>query len=352
MRAMQDIFVKCRNILQYNQKRRLVFMKSPPVTRPYFSEVPEKEKLFLRSCWVITAICLLLLVIFWEATRNLGLIVFLQQFRIAPVEILFRFFTFLGDDQFYMVFFGIIIWCVSKPLGFWTAVVLLTSGTYSGLIKDLTILERPVLSGIVHPENSAFPSGHTLTAVTVWGYMAVRLRNRAFWLWALVAIAMIASSRLILGYHFLGDVLAGLAFAIPFLLFFLWLSVTFVEKGWAERFSMPLLLGLSLVIPMLFGFLLPGNDPPKLMGYLAGASIGYILEKEKVRSVVAAPLMKQIMKSVVGLVVLFVIIMGLSPLLPSTIAALGFIRYGLGGIWVTLLAPALFVKIKLSGTAS
>ncbi|MDW7683841.1 MAG: phosphatase PAP2 family protein [Bacillota bacterium] len=323
-------------------------MNSPPVSRPYFSAVPAKEKLFIGICWTVTVIFTLILIFFWDKTRDLGLIIYLQQFRTTPVETIFRFFTFLGDDQFYMVFFGVLIWCVSKPLGFWAAFVLLTSGTYSGLLKDLTDLERPALTGIVHPGNQAFPSGHTLTAVTVWGYMAVRLRNKAFWLWAAVVIVMIGLSRLILGYHFLGDVLAGVAFAIPFLLLFLWLSTSFVEQGWAEKFSLPMLLALSLAIPILLTFLLPGNDPPKLMGYLAGACFGYILEKEKVRSVVEAPFFKQIIKSVLGLAVLFGIIMGLGPLLPSSVAAFGFIRYGLGGIWVTLLAPALFVKLNLS----
>ncbi len=324
-------------------------MKSPPVTRPYFSAIPEKEKLSLKLLWAITVIFALILLLFWEQTRTMGFILYLQQFRIAPVEVLFRFFTFLGDDQFYMVFFGILMWCVSKPLGFWTAFVLLTSGTYSGLIKDLTILERPALEGIVHPENTAFPSGHTLTAVTVWVYMAVRIRTRAFWLWTAVAVFMISFSRLILGYHFLGDVLAGVAFAVPFILLFLWLSALFVEKGWAEKFSLPLLLSLSLVVPILLSILLPGTDPPKLMGYLAGACFGYILEKEKVRSVVTAPFSKQVIKSIIGLAVLFGIIMGLSPILSSSSEVLGFIRYGLGGVWVTLLAPALFVKLKLAG---
>ncbi|MBS4022596.1 MAG: phosphatase PAP2 family protein [Dethiobacter sp.] len=323
-------------------------MNSPPVTRPYFSAVPAREKLFLRSCWAVAVVFSLILVIFWTKTRDLGLILHLQQFRTTPVETLFRFFTFLGDDQFYMIFFGVILWCVSKPLGFWTAFVLLTSGTYSGLIKDLTLLERPALPGIIHPDNSAFPSGHTLTAITVWGYMAVRLRKRGFWLWTAVAVVMIALSRLILGYHFLGDVLAGAALAIPFLLLFLWLSVSFTEQGWDKKFSLPLLLVLALAVPAFLAVVLPGSDPPKLMGYLAGAGIGYILEKEKVRSTVAAPLLKQIIKSLVGLAVLFGIIMGLGPLLPSSVTALGFIRYALGGIWVTLLAPALFVKLKLA----
>ncbi|EEG77074.1 phosphatase PAP2 family protein [Dethiobacter alkaliphilus] len=325
-------------------------MNIPPVTRPYFSSDPAKEKAAVILCWAVTLLSTLILILFWEETRSLQFIANLQQYRTPFVEFLFRFFTFLGDDQFFMVFFGVLIWCVSKPLGFWTAFVLLTSGTYSGLIKDMTILERPALAGIIHPDNSAFPSGHTLTAITVWGYLAVRLKNRNFWLWSALTIIMIAVSRLILGYHFLGDVLGGIALGIPFLLFFLWLSTAFIEQKWMDKVSLPLLLSLSLAVPLLISSVLPGSDPPKLMGYLAGASFGYILEKEKVRSAVNAPFFKQIIKSVIGLAVLFGIIMGLGPVLPSAVEILGFIRYGLGGLWVTLIAPALFVKLKLSGT--
>ncbi len=167
-------------------------------------------------------------------------------------------------------------------------------------------------------------------------------------MWAAVAIVMTASSRIILGYHFLGDVLGGVAFAIPFLLLVLWLSSFVVEKGWESMLPLPLLLFLSLAVPALLTAVLPGSDPRKLMGYLAGASLGYILEKETVRSIVAAPFALQVVKSVLGLAVLFGIIMGLGPLLPSSSALLGFIRYALGGLWVTLLAPALFVRLKLA----
>jgi membrane-associated phospholipid phosphatase len=323
-------------------------MENLPVRRPYFSAVAGREKLLLALCWVVTVLFALILTFFWEQTRSLEFIVSLQPFRSAPVEMLFRVFTFLGDDQFFMIFFSVLLWCVSKPLGFWTVVMLLTSGTYSGLLKDITVLERPALEGIVHPDNHAFPSGHTLTAVTVWGYMAVRLRSRAFWIWAGVAVLMIGVSRLVLGYHFLGDVLGGVAFGLPFLLFFLWLSAMFTEQGWADKWSLPLMLAIALLAPLAAGMLLPGNDPPKLMGYLAGAGVGYLLDKEYLRFRVAAPLWQQVVKSVLGLAVLFGIIMGLSPLLPSSVPILGFIRYGLGGLWGTFLAPALFVGLRLS----
>lgn len=331
-------------------------MEFSPVTKPHFSPVRGREVTWLFVCWIIAAVSALILALFWTQTRSLDFIVALQQWRSTPVELFFRVFTFLGDDQFYMVFFGVLLWSVSKPLGFWTAFVLLSSGLYSGLIKDLTLLPRPDLEGVVHPPNSwAFPSGHTLTAVTVWGYLGVRIKKSGFWVWVVIAIFLIGLSRMVLGYHFLGDVLGGFAFGIPFLLLFLWLSTMFVQRGWVEKYSLPLLLLLSVAVPVVLTAVMPGADPPKLLGYMAGAAVGYILEKEKVRSLTATALPLQFVKAILGLAVLFGIILGLGGLLPSggpdaVFAAkmVGFARYALGGVWVTLAAPALFVALKLT----
>lgn len=325
-------------------------MQFPPVAKPYFSKDPRKERNWIIFLWLTALLSALILVLAWPQTRSTEFIIALQQWRILPVEIFFRFFTFLGDDEFFMVFFSVLIWCVSKSLGFWSAFMLLASATYSNLIKDLTLLERPPLEGITHPAGSyAFPSGHTLTAVTVWGYLAVRLQKRIFWIWAFVAVAVIGFSRLVLGYHFLGDVLGGLAFGIPFLLLFLWVSAQIFEKGWQEKLSTPVLLVLAIAIPVLLVAVLPGADPPKILGYLSGASCGYILEKEKLRFSVKASLPFHFLKALIGVAVLFAIIVGLGGLLPSAVAPLGFIRYALGGIWVTLGAPAIFVRFGLSG---
>ncbi|MEW5784688.1 MAG: phosphatase PAP2 family protein [Bacillota bacterium] len=324
-------------------------MESPPVTRPYFSPTRGREKGWLLLCWAVTLVCTVVLWLFWAQTRGMDFILYLQQFRgIAPVEYFFQFFTFLGNDEFYMLFFGVLIWCVSKPLGFWTAAVLLVSGVFSGSIKDLTVLERPYLEGMEQLDSHAFPSGHTLTAVTVWGYMAVRIKKTGFWVWAVAAMALIGFSRIILGYHFPGDVLGGFAIGIPLLLLLVWVSAVFVEKGWPEKFSLPVIIALCIVIPVLAAALLPVSDIGKLMGLFAGAAIGYVIEKEKVRMVTQSRWYLQIVKALIGAAVLFGIIMGLSKFLPSVVVFLGFIRYALGGIWVTLIAPLLFTALKLS----
>ena len=330
-------------------------MNIPPLSRPYFSQVRKRERIWLIICWLVTIISALILIIAWPQTRTHELVAYFYQLSSTPVGYLFKAITFLGDAEFFMVFFGIMLWCVNKSLAFWATFMLLISSVYRGVIKELTFLERPYFEGVTHPPDTAFPSGHTLIAVTVWGYLAVRISKTGFWVWTVLLVIGMGLSRMVLGHHYLGDVLGGIALGIPFLLFFIWLSALFTEKGWLEKFSMPLLLGLALIGPVILTAMLPGADSPKLLGYLAGASFGYILEKEKIRSITATTLPLQVVKAALGLAVLFAIVIGLGGLLPSagsdaSFAAkmVGFLRYALGGIWATLIAPALFVGLKLT----
>ncbi len=326
-------------------------MESPPVTKPYFSQRRGWEIFWLIFSWALVFLCSALLYYYWGWTRSMVMIDYLQQFlEIKPVAYIFQLFTFLGNDEFYIIFFGILIWCVSKPLGFWGAVVLLVTGLASGVTKDVFALERPIREDQL--TSYAFPSGHTFTAVTVWGYLAMRLKKGWFWIWTAVALIMIPLSRIILAFHYPGDILGGYAMGIPLLLFMVWLSSLFVVKRWDRKFSRSFLLLLSIVAPLILTILDPHSDMPKLMGLLAGAAFGYIIEKDKVRSIPRTHWGFQIIKALIGLVVLFGIVMGLGSVLTSknleVLAALRFLRYCLGGIWATLLAPALFVALKLT----
>ncbi len=324
-------------------------MHFPPVKKPYFSDDPGREKFWLVFLIVVAAVSAVPLIVAWPQTRSVEFIAALQGWRSVPVELLFRVFTFIGDDEFFMVFFSVLLWCVNKTLGFWGAFMLLSSATYSNFIKDITLLERPPVGGEGYqPSSYAFPSGHTLTAITVWCYLAVRVQKTGFWIWTFIAVAMIGFSRMVLGYHFLGDILGGLAFGIAFFLLFIWVSGLLAEKGLLEKFTTPVLLFLSVAVPIILIAILPGDDPPKILGYLAGASVGYIIEKDKVRSSLKASLPLQVVKVLLGVAVLFGIIIGLGGVLPSAVAPLGFIRYALGGLWVTLGAPLLFTRLKLA----
>ena len=75
------------------------------------------------------------------------------------------------------------------------------------------------------PPTSSFPSGHTAAAVCLYGAIAalVLRGTQAWWRWVVLAVAValvvvVAFARLYRGAHHPTDVLASVAFAIPWLL--------------------------------------------------------------------------------------------------------------------------------------
>lgn len=83
------------------------------------------------------------------------------------------------------------------------------------LLKVLFARPRPNVFPPLTAEHSySFPSGHTMAAVTVYGFIAFWFWQRGQRGWALFSaswVVLIAFSRIYLGVHYPSDVLAGLA---------------------------------------------------------------------------------------------------------------------------------------------
>lgn len=82
-------------------------------------------------------------------------------------------------------------------------------------LKKLTRRRRPCAiephcwSTLLPPDQFSFPSGHTITAFAV--IVPVMLVYPALASWLLVSALSVAASRILLGMHFLTDVIAGMA---------------------------------------------------------------------------------------------------------------------------------------------
>ncbi|MDD3576689.1 MAG: phosphatase PAP2 family protein, partial [Halothiobacillus sp.] len=132
---------------------------------------------------------------------------------------------------------------------------------------------RP-LEAAVHEASYAFPSGHALISISLFGFLAYiwlreisswPMRVNIFFAWLLLALA-IGLSRIVLGVHFPSDVLGG------YLLGGLWLLVAIVWAEWtrtrieqSQTRSMPFALPLALVFvgAVYSGVLLaPARTPP------------------------------------------------------------------------------------------
>jgi undecaprenyl-diphosphatase len=92
-----------------------------------------------------------------------------------------------------------------------TLVVLMLA--FNTVIKRVIRRPRPVAKAIAHaPTTYSMPSAHTSMAMVGAATMAVIVPDQA-WLWWSVAFGL-AASRVLLGMHYLADVLAGAALGI------------------------------------------------------------------------------------------------------------------------------------------
>ena len=114
----------------------------------------------------------------------------------------------------------------------WSDIALLTASIGGGILitprlKDFFDRPRPVFEGqaLTFP-GSSFPSGHAMTATTLWIALLLIALPRLTpprRTWALVAavaiVGVVAATRIYLGAHYLTDVLGGVAFGL------LWLAI-------------------------------------------------------------------------------------------------------------------------------
>ena len=100
------------------------------------------------------------------------------------------------------------------------------------LIKDAVDRGRPAGAAIGDP---SFPSGHTAWAVAVFGAVAVLAARRQRWVPAAACVAFAGAmgpSRVLLGVHWLSDVIAGYAIGLAWLI-----GVLLIGLPWAERMT-------------------------------------------------------------------------------------------------------------------
>jgi undecaprenyl-diphosphatase len=121
------------------------------------------------------------------------------------------------------------------------AVAIGGSVALNGTLKVVVERPRPVLPWAHVLPDYSFPSGHTMNslvfylaiALVVWATYGKRPGALAVVLALAIAVA-IGFSRIYLGYHYLSDVVAGLAAGIAWLLVVA-LAFETIPRSWARR---------------------------------------------------------------------------------------------------------------------
>lgn len=256
----------------------------------------------------------------------------------------------LGTVYTVAVVGSLALWFVGRRL-MYTLLGAVALGTIvSALLWTLFSVPRPDAADIsvyTHLSVPSFPSGHTMTATMLWGALAAF--SRVPWIVPLLVVPAVMLSRLYLGAHYVGDVLASVLIG-SFLLavyFLLWPPI----MRWLGRWPFWLFLVVGLCAP--FGILLfmgTSSRGFELAGVALAMGVGLPLEYRYVRFKPAGDsLSRQALKGAIGLGGMSLLLFG-HVLVPSTghpipSAALLFLAV----LWAVLFAPASFANLGLSG---
>ncbi len=323
-----------------------------------------------------------------NAIAELGLpfIVWLQglgEWLFAPMS----FFSFLGNEEFFLLVMPSIFWSVNSALGVRLGIALLVNGSLNAAFQLFSQAPRPYW---IYPEVKAysaqttfsFPSGHSQMAAGVWGMLASQINKRWVWLASILIIALIGLSRIYLGVHFPVDVLAGwLAGSL-----ILWIILRYwnAAEAWLAPRSLSskiLLAFLSsiafILLSVIAHLLLQGWSVPQgwldlasragpddlpnpaslnvsitsaatLFGFLAG----FAWLKSQGGFLVKGTIWQRLLRIIVGLLGLLLLWFGLGQVFPRgeelISYVLRYVRYSLIGFWVSGFAPFLFLKLGLA----
>jgi membrane-associated phospholipid phosphatase len=277
----------------------------------------------------------------------------------------------MGATAFYMALLSALYWCIDAKLGRRVTLVFLVAAWANGWLKALFDWPRPSeVSALVEPFVSAhgpgMPSGHTMTATVLWALIAIGLRRRAVTILAAAIIVLMGVSRLVHGVHFPSDVLVGWilgAVVVGAMVLVERPGESFLAKRTTlERFGLVVVATfcMLLVCPGVTSLGERSSYAPTVTsaGAFAGAALGMVIERARVRFVVASTVARRIWSFAVGGGSVVVVYGGLTIAAQRlatepgwTEGVVRFVRYAIVGGWLAAGAPWLLVRAGLLGRA-
>jgi len=284
-----------------------------------------------------------------------------------PLTFVMRIITFFGGEPVYMVLLPLLYWCVNEKKGLHLGVAVLISTWINLSLKFLLDQPRPFFEaydpslGIITERMGGLPSGHAQNTLVLLIIIASWIKKRWAYICASLLCLLIGFSRIYLGVHFPTDVLAG------------WILGGLILCGYfllKDRIETLLVKGgiragiiASAIVSFIMILYLPSSELLMPAGFLLGLGAGYCLNRryvgftngqtpDRTDIVKYLILFVRFLLGIAGFVLVYI---GLGKILPAgggNQNLFGFIRYVLVGLWVSVAAPWVFVKLRLAGIES
>ena len=291
---------------------------------------------------------------------------FLEGMRMSPLTEFMSAVTYLGSQYVFLCIAIVLLWCIDKRKAYFVFAVSLVGTVLNQWLKLVFCVPRPwvldpdftiVESAREMAAGYSFPSGHTQFAVGAFGALAVATRRTWVRVLCVIVVLLVPISRMYLGVHTPLDV--GVAFLSALALVALFWPCFKNESRF--RATMPFVLGGILLFVVAFTAwvnLTPFaadidadnlNEGLKngwtLLGCTLGLAISYFVDVRYLHFQEKAPLLGQVCKTLIGLLILVGIIFGLKAVLATvTGGALwaSAIRYFLAVIFAGCIWPLTF----------
>lgn len=259
----------------------------------------------------------------------------LQSIRTPVLDVIIGLITRLGEETILLVIGMIIMWCVDKKWGFRFLFAGLFGTALNQLLKAIFLIPRP---WVLDPEfeivesareaatGYSFPSGHTQSAGTVFGMIAMWLKKRKVTIACVIIVLLVGFSRMYLGVHTPYDVGVSLVTSLLTVI-----GVTALcERAQTGKQKAALsigMIGFALVL-VLYVMLAPKRaanvaefdahgveNAWKLLGSMIGLGIAWYMDEQYTRFETKAPVMTQVIKLVAGFALVMAVKGGLKPVL-------------------------------------
>jgi len=290
-----------------------------------------------------------------------------QSIASPPLTFVMRIITFLGGESVYMVMLPLLYWCIDEKKGVRLGVVILISAWVNVSLKFLFDQPRPFFEGydpalgIITEKLGGMPSGHAQNSLVLLIIIASWIKKKWAYICASLLCLLLGFSRIYLGVHFPTDVLAGWVLGgiilCGYFLFGKRIEALLVKGGTRAGMIASALVSFIMIL------YLPGRELLMPAGILLGLGAGYCLNRRYVnfasgqtpgRMGIARYLILFI-RFLLGMAGFILVYIALGKILPGEGGnqhLFGFIRYVLVGLWVSVAAPWVFVKLHLGGIES
>ena len=287
---------------------------------------------------------------------------FLQELRNPVCDTLFSAITMLGDETFFILIGLLFFWCINKREGYYLLTVGLAGTVLNQFLKLIFRIPRPwvrdpalltVGDSMEAATGYSFPSGHTQSAVGIFGGIA---RWNKGWTLRGVCIALcvlVGFSRMYLGVHTPADVLVSAALAVAMVFGFYPLIHRLLDSRKAMRILFACLLLFTvgyLVYVNVYPF--PADVDPenlqhgtenayKMLGCLAALWVAYEVDSGYSHFDTKAVWWAQALKVVIGILPVVLIKSGLKQPLYALIGN-EYVADGLRYFLLTVFAGAIW----------